>query len=333
MPSKVVSICLIMSFVAILVLTANDAGSQQKQTVAYDSYGKLSAVERIKVYATMSPSERMELAKKRASRWLDKYALSIEPTDSSRLKDTISGLVPDLFISDHPGPITFPDETPLLSYLANALNTDGDYLPQSESKTTELNPLFDEAPAVADPIEQIRRSERGKAWNRRLPGKGMPLTEGKVVKHVDRFLTAPFFSFEKCSHVILGTVIRQQPFLSEDKTAIYTEFRVRIEEVFKNDPVQAIAAGEDILIEREGGKLKLATGQIVELPVYGNGTMPRVESRYVFSLTSRNGAFAFAESYEIRDGLVFPLYFMNPHPEEVEANFLTSLHEALSKIR
>lgn len=290
MPSNLIFVCLIVSVATIQSRSIPDTGTYAaKQTDSYDSYAKLNSVGRAKGYSAMTPNERMELSKERASRWLAKYAVSLEPGDSTRLKDTVSVLVPSLFDSTQPGSIAFPNETLLSTYLANALNVDGDYLPHSELKT-DVDAVFDAAPIPADPIEQIHRSERDKAWNRRLPGKGMPLTEGKIVKHVDRIITAPFFSFEKCSHVILGTIVQQQPYLSEDKTAIYTEFKVRVEEIFKNDPAQVLNAGEDILVEREGGKLKLATGQIVELPVYGNGTIPRLGGRYLFSLTPWNGA-------------------------------------------
>jgi hypothetical protein len=106
---------------------------------------------------------------------------------------------------------------------------------------------------------------------------------------------------------IIGTIEEQQPYLSEVTTAIYTEFKIRVEELFKSPAPQAITPGERMLFEREGGKLKLSTGQIVESEVHGIGTSPHVGARYLLAFGRWRQALCIAEGYEIRDGLVFPL--------------------------
>jgi hypothetical protein len=79
--------------------------------------------------------------------------------------------------------------------------------------------------------------------------------------------------------------------------------------------------------------LRLATGQVVELPVYGNGLSPRLGARYLISLTAWQEAFSIAEGYEILDGLVFPLRHMKPRPPETEMQCRLALNDALAKIR
>ncbi len=161
----------------------------------------------------------------------------------------------------------------------------------------------------------------------------MPLTEGRGIKYSDRPLSRPFDSFESSPYILIGMIEEQQPYLSEDITAIYTEFKIRVEELFKSSAPQAITPSELLFFEREGGKLKLSTGQIVESEVHGIGTSPHSGARYLLAFGRCREALCIAEGYEIRDGLVFPEDAHKPQPPETDKEFFAAFREALEKLR
>jgi hypothetical protein len=226
-------------------------GLEPSQTLAYDRYAKLNSAERLRVYAEMTPSGRMELAIERANRWLDTYKNSLEKTDSDGLTAAIPQLPAEHFTEDHPGSLLISEEIRTVRYLARAIDLDGDYPAAVELKQFDTSAAFETAFMPADPVQAEHRIERNRAWNRRLPGKGMPLTEGRGIKYSLPPLSRPFDSFESSPYILLGTIEEQQPYLSEDMTAIYTEFKIGVQEVFKNSALQAIAPGELLSFERE----------------------------------------------------------------------------------
>jgi len=106
--------------------------------------------------------------------------------------------------------------------------------------------------------------------------------------------------------VVVGQVAGFQPFLSKDRTAIYTELYVRVERVFKGSDA---LNGATIVIPRRGGTLQLKTGRVVK------GFAPQSEksielgTRYVLFLAydQERDWFGVVKLWELQDGRVIPV--------------------------
>ncbi|HKS30143.1 MAG TPA: hypothetical protein VJS44_20130 [Pyrinomonadaceae bacterium] len=121
------------------------------------------------------------------------------------------------------------------------------------------------------------------------------------------------------STIFIGDVIDSKAFLSNDKTGVYSEFTVRVVELFKSDDYEPLTTGNSVAIERQGGRVRTPSGHIQSYTISGQGT-PEVGKRYLFFLgynpreastinvtepkeMSRN----ILTAYELREGRVFPL--------------------------
>jgi hypothetical protein len=66
--------------------------------------------------------------------------------------------------------------------------------------------------------------------------------------------------------ILTGEVAGARAHLSNDKTGIYSEFPVTIEEVLKNGASAPLKAGSRVFVERDGGSHPLPQRQEVHLP-------------------------------------------------------------------
>lgn len=117
--------------------------------------------------------------------------------------------------------------------------------------------------------------------------------------------------------IIIGNVTDRQAHLSNDRTAVYSEFTIEIEQIIKGGVSQ-----QTIAAERFGGGVKLPSGKVLRR---GNidERMPLGNRKYLFFLKNqgKNENFFIITAYELRDGRVFPLDGVNPpkdgrkHPE------------------
>ena len=184
-----------------------------------------------------------------------------------------------------------------------------------------------------DPVVRAAREAKGHKYEM----KGVsPISEqsDKIFSAVDweRHLTQ--LPVEQSSAVVIGAVVRAAAHLSPDKTAIYSEFQIKLDTVIKNDPANEVRVGQPLIVERSGGRVRLPSGKIVVSWVR-NQNMPEPGKRYVLFLThsfqARDDApkdFNILTGYELRNGLVFPLDDIHPFKKyrgTAESAFLKDL--------
>ena len=146
---------------------------------------------------------------------------------------------------------------------------------------------------------------------------------------------------EKSSVVLLGEIVNAKAYVSEDKTAVYSEFEVRIQAVFKNNTNHVLSAGKSMAVERFGGRVRLPSGKLF-IAAVDNQDMPRVGGKYLFFLTNdfigakhSDEDFNILLGYELKGGRVFPLdRTSSNHPiarynEKDESTLLTDLSSRL----
>ena len=118
---------------------------------------------------------------------------------------------------------------------------------------------------------------------------------------------------DKSSVVLIGEITSAKAYLSEDKTAVYSEFEVRIQTVFKNRGNQLLTAGKSLDVERFGGRVRLPSGKLF-IEAIDNQDMPRVGSKYLLFLSNdfigakhSDYDFNILMGYELKVGKVIPL--------------------------
>jgi hypothetical protein len=120
----------------------------------------------------------------------------------------------------------------------------------------------------------------------------------------------PLIPSKESAVAFVGQVTHMQSYLSDDKTRIYTETTFYVEEVFKNPTNFRFSSDRTLVIDRNGGAIRLHSGQIVRDSTRdGFLGRPQVGMRYVFFATSIHDGrdFSMVRGYELRDGKVFRL--------------------------
>jgi hypothetical protein len=109
--------------------------------------------------------------------------------------------------------------------------------------------------------------------------------------------------------IFLGSVTKVQPYLSEDRTNLYTEFTISVEESFKDGAGLSIKRNSVVTLFRIGGSLRLASGRVIRTDVHGLGDPPAAGHRYVCFLNYDPPGYWFRieKLWELRNGVAAPL--------------------------
>ena len=167
-------------------------------------------------------------------------------------------------------------------------------------------------PLPADPTERAKRQAKSKKYNN---GKYSPtITEStdQIFVVSDWDLRLPAFPVAKSSSIIVCQVIAAHAYLSDDRTDIYSEFSVRVDQILKDDTQEPFTNGSTIVVERKGGRVRFPSGKTA-VSLVNHQDMPRVGSRYVLFLTHNFPQGGQIESsyiltgYEFRAGQMFAL--------------------------
>jgi hypothetical protein len=120
-----------------------------------------------------------------------------------------------------------------------------------------------------------------------------------------RNLTA--LPFAQSDVVLIGTVMSSKAHLSNDKTGIYSEFEVQVEETLKDALKDSTDLGTTVCLERFGGAVRFPSGVIQKYETTGQG-MPSLGERYLFFLKRMNKSdFSIVTGYELDGEVVTPL--------------------------
>jgi hypothetical protein len=192
----------------------------------------------------------------------------------------------------------------------------------------------------SDPAERTKRARKAKKYNDKHAPVITESSNGAFL--VNESLTnLPALPVEKSSAVILGEITSSAAYLSEDKTSVYSEFGLRIEAVFKDNPSQSLTPNTSIEVERYGGRVRFPSGKIF-ISAIDHQDMPLVGRRYLLFLThsrplgGTDEDYHILMGYELRAGKVFPLDQTSPgHPisgykGRTETVLLSELSSALA---
>lgn len=194
-----------------------------------------------------------------------------------------------------------------------------------------------ESQEPADPDKRnSRRRKSGRHDNSHFVNKGD--AAGGSVESVffdERDSGLPAVPVSQSEAVLVGSVVDAQAYLSNDKTGVYSEFNVAVEEVLKNSVSAPLAAKSVVSMEREGGTVRYPSKGKYLYRISGQG-MPRVGKRYVFFLkaTEPPQTFEIIAAYELRGGKVVPLdsaQQFDAYKNMEEVVFLDGLRNAVER--
>jgi len=108
--------------------------------------------------------------------------------------------------------------------------------------------------------------------------------------------------------VVTGTVNDVNAYLSTDRTTVYSEVTLNIEEVLKEDPRYPLIQGFTLAAERSGGAVRFPSGKILRRGELGRN-IPQAGRRYLLFLKYNEDGkdFSIVTGYELADNHVLPL--------------------------
>jgi len=164
--------------------------------------------------------------------------------------------------------------------------------------------------AQANPKARALREIRGRRYNQRAPEPlaHLPSNWEGYATGTDWYLYVPALPVEKSDAVIVGEVGASEAHLSVDKTGVYSEFSIKVDQILKNHEDSSLNVGELTIGEREGGVVRFQDGRLFRYRVYHQG-MPRPSRRYLFFLSRNHEGedYTIVTAYELRGGQVTPL--------------------------
>lgn len=192
-------------------------------------------------------------------------------------------------------------------------------------------PVVDfDAPESSDKEKREKRRKKGRKYDKAdLPVNPSPAVRTTTsVSHW--FYGMPSLPTVQSEVVVLGDVVNANAYLSPDKTGVYSEYRVRVDRVFKTDDA-TVVPNQTIDTQRPGGRVRLSSGLVQSYKVSNQG-VPRVGSKYVLFLKRVEGDFLILTGYELRQNKVKPLDrvgLFNNYKDVGSQSFLDMLQEAM----
>ena len=132
--------------------------------------------------------------------------------------------------------------------------------------------------------------------------------------------------------IVIGTVASGNAYVNQERTELFSEYKVTVQEVLKPDPESVISARDLLTTWRSGGSIQFPSGHITHYIIAGRG-FPEVGTQYVFFLRRPDKTvddYAINTAYSIKDQVVTPLDGGNDMRSEFEG---MPVNEFLDKLR
>jgi hypothetical protein len=183
-------------------------------------------------------------------------------------------------------------------------------LRRMEQQNTDMQvPVVDYVrPEPDDPEKRALLKVRGSRHTRgdKQLIKELPLGIEELPLTTHWWWGVPAIPVDNSDVIVIGQIIDAQANLSNDKTAVYSEFIVSNEEVLKNNTSTALS--NTITVERFGGAVRFQSGRVQHYRRDKQG-LPQVGHRYLFFLRRNEDSqdFSILTGYELSAGRVFAL--------------------------
>jgi hypothetical protein len=161
------------------------------------------------------------------------------------------------------------------------------------------------APEPQDPALRQLRKARGKRYRRGTPLENLRADVTEITSVSHDLLDISGLPIEQSDLVVVGTIVDAKGYMTEDKSAAYSEYSVNITEVMKG---AASLTGRQIIADRFGGKIVMPTGRTI-LYLDANRGMPETGYRYVLFLKyiPEGEDYFIVTAYDLRNGRVMSI--------------------------
>jgi hypothetical protein len=185
-----------------------------------------------------------------------------------------------------------------------------------------------------DPTERTLRLTRNSRYDKRhttAMDVAPPDTAGQSIIS-EWYLYVPALPTAESDAVVLGKVVDEKGYLSNDRTGAYSEFTILVKKIFK-DGRRSLTTGGSLVAEREGANVKLPDVRIIPYQIAYQG-MPQIDKDYVLFLkyNEQGDDYQVLTGYELRKGYVFPLDeadHFNAFKKSNEETFLNAVRDAV----
>jgi hypothetical protein len=191
----------------------------------------------------------------------------------------------------------------------------------------EQLPIVDfDAPKPSDPAARAKRLAKDRRHN--LPDKPSIGERFTIMTTVYEWPeNFPPLPVTQGSTVIIGTVSEARAHLSDNKTSVYSEVTLKLDEVLKGTGIQ-----KTLVAERDGGRVRLRSGAIFRYIIDGLG-MPKAGHRYLLFLKQlQDEDFSIVTGYELLNSRVQPLDAVMPfskYKDSDESSFLSIVRDSV----
>ena len=199
---------------------------------------------------------------------------------------------------------------------------------QAELRSSYLTVDYDEKESADENKRAVQRQRKLRHNNRPMVSKEPSPKDKEVSSYAHGQFDFPALPIEKSELVVMADVLQADAHMSEDKGSVYTEFEVRLLEVFKS-PNSKFVTGDLITVERLGGRVKYPHGQQILYRIKNCG-MPKFGGRYLLFLNviPDTDTYRILTGYEISLSGVTPLD-LSPQFEAYRGSSQTKLLTAL----
>lgn len=152
-----------------------------------------------------------------------------------------------------------------------------------------------------DPTEREQRRSKNQRYDKEDWVEKNPHPEtGMVGRHTEGE-PPPAMPTEESSLIVVGRVVGLRTFLSNDKTGVYTEYNIKVDQILKNNHSLELSQGKSITIDRAGGVVRYPHGQNV-IYLDSDNELPENGGEYLLFLRSKGESenFAVIRLYELQ---------------------------------
>src|SRR5215204_994544 len=167
-------------------------------------------------------------------------------------------------------------------------------------------PVLDLKQAEKTGPEQLKGRKRGHSLRQDRQIAELPAGAEPLPSNVHAWLRMPALPIEESNAIVLGKVTDRRAVLMDDKFGIYSEFSIKIREVFKDD-LSGFFIDQVIRASRPGGAVRFPSGKIQQYTIAGQG-YPQQDKVYVLFLKrDEEGDYSILTGYEVTGSVVQPL--------------------------
>lgn len=184
-----------------------------------------------------------------------------------------------------------------------------------------------------DAQEDRHRAAKNKKYDKSFTVEELPPNITVKPKSAHWTESVPALPIAQSNAVVVGEVVDAHAFLSEDKTGIYSEFTIAVDEVIKTDA--PLNPGQSVITERAGGAVRFPSGKVQRIYVFRGQRLPLIGNRYLFFLKREEtiSDFSILTGYEFQQEKVASLDTIEPYTSYTGTDAKTFLDLVRNKVR